>query len=176
MATEQIKKIIPYTVILLASVYFYFLASQFGVVVRGGNLGPDFWPKLLLGLTMATCVYEIVKTALSPPNKKLSGECVKEEAETPKQYPRLLIIGIVMTVAYVYFLSILGFTLCTFLYLTLFMIVGRYRKIWVIAANSIIGTILFVFLFMKVVYVSLPIGEGPFQQFSLMIFNILGIK
>jgi putative tricarboxylic transport membrane protein len=176
MATEKIKRIILYAVILLVCVYFYFLASQFGGVARGGNLGPDFWPKMLLGLTMAACVYEIAKTALFQPSKKPEDSSVKEKAEAPRQYPGLLAIGIIMTVAYVYFLNILGFTLCTLLYLALFIVVGRYRNTWVIAANSIVGTILFVFLFMKVVYVSLPIGEGPFQQFSLLLFKMMGIK
>ena len=73
MATEKIKRIIPHSVILLISAYFYFLASQFGVVARGGNLGPDFWPKLLLGLTMATCVYEIIKNILFNQNKMEGG-------------------------------------------------------------------------------------------------------
>jgi putative tricarboxylic transport membrane protein len=81
-----------------------------------------------------------------------------------------------MTVAYVYFLNTLGFILSTLLYLALFMVVGRYRKVWVIAANSVIGTVLFAVIFMKVVYVSLPLGEGPFEQFSLLVFTMLGIK
>ena len=80
-----------------------------------------------------------------------------------------------MTVAYV-FLKRPRFHPLHLLYLALFMFVGRYRKVWVIAVNSAIGTLLFVFLFMKVVYVSLPIGEGPFQKFSLIVFNIMGIK
>jgi putative tricarboxylic transport membrane protein len=176
MAMEKIKRIIPYGVVLLVSAYFYFLASQFGVVTRAGNLGPDFWPKLLLGLTMAACLYEIVKTILFQRGKVLEDDAGEEKAETPKRYPGFLIIGTLMTVAYVYFLNILGFILCTFLYLALFMVVGRYRKVWVIAANSVIGTILFAVIFMKVVYVSLPVGEEPFQQFSLLVMKMLGIK
>jgi putative tricarboxylic transport membrane protein len=176
MAMEKIKQIIPYAVGLLVSAYFYVLACQFGVVTRAGNLGPDFWPKLLLGLTMAACLYEIAKIALFHRGKALEDDAGEEKAEAPKRYPGLLLIGTVMTVAYVYFLNILGFILCTFLYLALFMVVGRYRKVWVIAANSGIGTLLFVVIFMKVVYVSLPLGEGPFQQFSLLGLKMLGIK
>ena len=175
MAMEKIKRIIPYAVVLLVSVYFYFLAAQFGVVTRRGNLGPDFWPKLILGLTMATCMYEIAKTLLFH-RGKAEDDGAEKKAEAPKRYPGLLIIGTLMTVAYVYFLNILGFILCTLLYLALFMVVGRYRKVWVIAANSVIGTVLFAVIFMKVVYVSLPFGEGPFEQFSLLVFTMLGIK
>lgn len=173
---DKIKRIIPYAVVLLFSVYFYVLASRLGAVTKAGNLGPDFWPKLLLGLTMAACLYEIAKAALFHRGKALVDDAGEEKAEAPKRYPGLLIIGILMTVAYVWFLDLLGFILCTLLYLALFMVVGRYRKVWVIAANSVIGTLLFVVLFMKVVYVSLPIGVGPFQQFSLLVMKMLGIK
>jgi putative tricarboxylic transport membrane protein len=176
MAMEKIKWIIPYVVVLLVSAYFYVLAGRFGFVARAGTLGPDFWPKLLLGLTMAVCLYEIAKTALFHRGKELEDDAGEEKAGAPQRYPGLLIIGTLMTVAYVYFVSILGFILCTFLYLVLFMVVGRYRKVWVIAANSVIGTILFVVIFMKAVYVSLPLGQGPFQQFSLLILKMLGIK
>ena len=63
MAAEKLKKIVPYVIILLVSLYFYHLAGHFRFSAKPGNLGPDFWPKLLLGLTMAACFYEIIKTA-----------------------------------------------------------------------------------------------------------------
>jgi putative tricarboxylic transport membrane protein len=176
MTIEKIKRIIPYAVVFLISAYFYVLAGRFGFVAKAGNLGPDFWPKLLLGLTMAVCLYEIAKTALFHRRKAPEDGAGEEKAEVSKRYPGLLVIGTLMTVAYVYFVNILGFILCTFLYLALFMVVGRYRKVWVIASNSVIGTVLFVVIFMKAVYVSLPLGQGPFQQFSLLILKILGIK
>ncbi len=176
MDMVKIRRIIPYVVVLIVSVYFYILASRFEFVAKAGNLGPDFWPKLLLGLTMAVCLYEITKTAFFYRGTAPENGIDKEKEATPKKYPGLLVIGTALTVAYVYFVSILGFILCTFLYIILFIIVGRYRKPWVITANGIVGTGLVVFIFMKVVYVSLPLGQGPFQQFSLLVMNMLGIK
>jgi hypothetical protein len=176
MVMEKIRRLIPYAVVLIISAYFYVLAGRFEFVAKAGNLGPDFWPKLLLGLTMATCLYEIAKTAFFCRGTAPKNGNDKEKEATPKKYVGLLLIGTVLTVAYVYFVSILGFILCTFLYIILFIIVGRYRKPWVIAANGIVGTVLVVFTFMKAVYVSLPLGQGPFQQFSLLVLNVLGIK
>jgi hypothetical protein len=176
MATEKIRRIIPYAFVLIASAYFYVLAGRFEFTVKAGNLGPDFWPKLLLGLTMAVCLYEIAKTAFFCRVTASENGIDREKEATPKTYPGLLVIGTVLTVAYVYFVSILGFILCTFLYIVLFIIVGRYRKPWVITANGIVGTVLVVFIFMKAVYVSLPLGQGPFRQFSLLIMNMFGIK
>jgi hypothetical protein len=179
MTTEKSKRIIPYVIILLVSLYFYYLAGQFRYSAKPGNLGPDFWPKLLLGLTMAACFYEIIKTAfflrIAPPKDEAGGQPAKEESKK-KTYPGLLVIGAVMTVAYVYFVTTLGFILSTFLYFALFMIVGRYRKVWAILVNSVVGTLVLVLIFMKLVYVSLPLGQEPFSSVSLFVLKLMGIK
>jgi putative tricarboxylic transport membrane protein len=179
MAAEKAKRIIPYVIILLVSLYFYYLAGQFRFSAKPGNLGPDFWPKLLLGLTMVACLYEIIKTAfflkIAPPKKTAEEQSAKAESKK-KTYPGLLVIGIAMTVAYVYFVTTLGFILCTFLYFALFMIVGRYRKIWAILANSAVGTLVLVVIFMKIVYVSLPLGQEPFSGVTFFVLRMLGIK
>lgn len=178
MALEKIKKIVPYVLILLVCLYFYHLAGQFRFSAKAGHLGPDFWPKLLLGLTMAACLYEIIKTAFflkAAPQKETEGE-QPAKAAAKRTYPVLLVIGAVMTVAYAYFVTILGFIICTFLYFALFMIVGRYRKPWAILANSVIGTLALVVIFMKIVYVSLPPGQEPFSAVTFFILSLMGGK
>jgi putative tricarboxylic transport membrane protein len=179
MAVEKLKKIVPYVLILLMSLYFYYLAGQFRFSAKPGNLGPDFWPKLLLGLTMVACLYEIIKTAFFlkvASSKKAAEEQPAKEENKKKTYPGLLVIGIAMTVAYAYFVTTLGFILCTFLYFVFFMIVGRYRKIWAILANSVVGTLVLVVIFMKIVYVSLPLGQEPFSGVTFFFLRMLGIK
>lgn len=184
MALYKVKKIAPYVIISLAALYLYSLANTFEYVARAGNLGPDFWPKAILVLTMVICLYEIVKNVFSSPIN-VDGEEAKAETgagdnsdakETKRSYTALLLIGIVMTMAYVFFVEILGFLLCTFLYLVLFMYLGRYRRVLVILANSFIGTLLTAIIFMKVVYVSLPHGKGPFAAIELFVLNLMGIK
>jgi putative tricarboxylic transport membrane protein len=179
MAAEKAKRIIPYVIILLVSLYFYYLAGQFRFSAKPGNLGPDFWPKLLLGLTMVACLYEIIKTAVFlkiAPSKEAAGEGSAKAESKKKTYPGLLVIGIVMTVAYAYFVTTLGFIICTFLYFALFMIVGRYRKPWAIMANSVVGTLVLVVIFMKIVYVSLPPGQEPFSVVTFFVLSLMGGK
>ncbi|MEW6665293.1 MAG: tripartite tricarboxylate transporter TctB family protein [Thermodesulfobacteriota bacterium] len=180
MSTEKIKRAIPYVAIFLASAYFYSLANRFQFMARPGHLGPDFWPKLLLGLTMAACLYEVIKTFFFLKADTVPQPTTKETADermtAKRSYPGLLTIGILMTLAYVYLVRFLGFTLCTMLYFALFMLVGRYRKPWAILANSMVGTLILVFIFMKIVYVSLPLGYGPFSTFSLLVTRMMGVK
>ncbi|RJR50593.1 MAG: tripartite tricarboxylate transporter TctB family protein [Desulfobacteraceae bacterium] len=179
MNAENVKKAAPYVVIFFACAYFYYLADQFRYAARPGHLGPEFWPKALLGMTMAVCLYEVIKTAFRRRAESISPSTHKkiETAKTKKKiYPALLILGVVMTVAYVSLVSLLGFALCTFLYFAAFMFVGRYRNTWAILGNSVIGTLVLLFIFMKIVYVSLPLGQGPFSTFSLFIMGLMGIK
>jgi putative tricarboxylic transport membrane protein len=185
--TNRIRKALPYALLLTGAGYFYHLATGFDFIAPGGRIGPDFWPKAVLGLLIASCAYALVKIVFfdrSPPD--LSGVLQdimqaapaekSQAAEEAGPFPQLLAAGIVLTVAYVFLIDKLGFFLCTFLYLAAFMYVGRYRRLGVIIATAFLGSLAFVFVFMKVVYVSLPLGEAPFASVSLLLMHLLGIR
>src|SRR5689334_25134551 len=60
--------LIPYAVLLGAAAYLYANAGSFGAVARAGELGPDFWPRAVLGLLMLVCAGAIVRgLAFAPP-------------------------------------------------------------------------------------------------------------
>jgi putative tricarboxylic transport membrane protein len=98
------------------------------------------------------------------------------EAPPERTYPRLLIAGIVLTVAYVLSIERLGFFLCTFAYLAAFTWIGRYRRPLVVLASSLAGSLAFMFVFMKVVYVSLPLGQEPFSQVTFLLMRLMAIR
>lgn len=185
--TNRIRKALPYALLLAGAGYFYHLATGFEFVAPGGRIGPDFWPKAVLGLLIASCAYALVKILFfdrSPADLSgvLQDIMQAAPAEQPPAgeeagpFPHLLAAGIVLTVAYVLLIDKLGFFLCTFLYLAAFMYVGRYRRPGVIIATGFLGSLAFVFIFMKVVYVSLPLGAAPFASVSLLLLQLLGIK
>lgn len=188
----RLKAQAPYVVVLLISGFLFYRATQFGFDASGGRIGPNVWPKIILGLTMLTCVYEIVKNLLfsgdqheipgvldsiveeSPAGQTPPSDAVPLAAQ-PRTFPRLLLAGAVMTVAYALLVERLGFFLCTALFLGGFMWVGRYRRPGVIVVTSLLGSFAFMFLFMKIVYVSLPLGIGLFEQISIALMKLMGI-
>lgn len=188
MIKTRLKTIIPHSIVLAVAAALYAVAGQFDFTSRAGRLGPDVWPKALLLLLMLTCVFEIVKTlACKKCDDEIEGllELVKEEsaeshhdvpAEAPAVYLHLLLTGIGLTVAYVYLIDRLGFFLDTLAYMVLFMIVGRYRNPRIVLAVGLLGSLAFMFVFMKIVYISLPIGEAPFSAVSLTLMRLMGIK
>jgi putative tricarboxylic transport membrane protein len=56
------------------------------------------------------------------------------------------------------------------------MVTGRYYRSRVVLLSSVLGSLAFVFVFMKVVYVSLPLGVGPFKTLSVSLLALLGIR
>jgi putative tricarboxylic transport membrane protein len=191
---SKTRRIVPYVIVLLIAVYLYYVTTQFEFMARPGHLGPDFWPKTLVILIMVTCLYEIVKQAFAKGQADVGSvldEIIEEstvehpeagavEHETfaaeEKKYRHLLIIGIALTIAYVLLFDVLGFFLDTFLFLALFMYVGNYRRIGVILITSLIGSLVYMFIFMRVVYVSLPIGIEPFSAVSLFLMRLMGVS
>lgn len=178
----------PYVLVGAAAVYLFLVAAQIEFQRRGANLGPDFWPKLILALVVATCVYEIVKIALFGGRKDVSGvlgELVEESARehgdagpAPETKPRpaLLVAGMALTAFYVWAIQKLGFFLATAPYVAIFIALGGYRRWGVNAVVSVAGTFAMMFFFMKVVYVSLPIGQEPFAQLTFWLMRLMGIR
>ena len=184
---ERLQRALPYLVVLAAATWLLILTNRLEFNASGGRIGPDFWPRAILVMAMITCAWEIGKTFLVGHKKSdlagVLGTVVKdnpdwEEPEEPEsvRHPRLLLAGIGLTVGYLFAIETLGFFLCTALYLGLFMWIGRYRRVGVIVTTSLVGSLAFVFMFMKVVYVSLPLGTGPFAQVSFLLMRVLGIK
>ena len=136
---------------------------------------------------MLTCAFQIVKILFfDDAGEQVPGvlESIIEEAPAGEvvdtapesRYPHLIVGGIVLTVAYVLLIERLGFFLCTFAYLAAFAWIGRYRRPLVVLASSLVGSLLFMFVFMKVVYVSLPLGQEPFSQVTFLLMRLMGIR
>jgi len=181
------SKSLPYVIVLAIVSFLYFRATKIDFVAPGGRIGPDVWPKAILALAALACLYEIAKNllfgkwvrdmtgVLGSVLKDVPAQDVPGETESAA-YPHLLWIGIAMTILYVVLIETLGFFLCTAIYLALFMWVGRYRRPGVIVATSLVGSLAFMFMFMKVVYVSLPLGTEPFAQVSFALMRLMGIR
>lgn len=184
----RFRRIVPYALVGVAAGYLYYVAANFQYHARAGVLGPDFWPKALLALVIASCLYEIVMTLAFDRRDDVGGvleEIVEESAEEHgetaaaapvESHPYLLLGGMALSALYVWAVTKLGFFTATVPYLAAFIALGGYRRWGVIAAVSVGGALVLLFFFMKVVYVSLPIGQEPFAQVTLMLMKLMGIR
>jgi len=88
---------------------------------------------------------------------------------------RKLAVGIALIVLYVLATPVVGFPLATVAFIVAFMGLCGTRSVAALGANALIGTVLLLYLFIKLVYLPLPKGEGPFEAVSLALYRALGI-
>jgi len=184
-------RVIPYAGVGAGAAYLYYVAAHFEFNARAGTLGPDFWPKAILALIVATCVFKIAAVLMARGGaSEVAGvldDMIEESAgkhiaagppiaPVATSHPYTLIAGMSLTACYVIFIQRLGFFVATVVYLVLFIVLGGYRRWGIIAAVSVAGALLLLFFFMKVVYVSLPIGQGPFAAVTLALMQVMGIR
>ena len=185
---RALVRVLPYALVGSFAAWLFYAATQIDFHRRPGTLGPDVWPKLILGLMLAICVYEVVRLLASPRWRggaagvlqemvERTGQAHPDAAEpaAPKSLP-LLLGGIALTAAYVWLIQRLGFVLATAPYVFAFIALGGYRRWLANAVTSTLGTLAMMFFFMKVVYVSLPIGAEPFAQVTIALMRLMGIR
>jgi putative tricarboxylic transport membrane protein len=172
----------PYAIILGVSAYLYDLALHFDYQKVPGRIGPDAWPRIILVLLMVICAYQVLRFSLRRKPRELEGALRQLEAEVdpalvnpPGEHARLAWAGIALTFVYLLALERIGFFSASVVYLLLLMFVGGYRRPIAALAISLATSLAFVFIFMKIVYVSLPLGHGPFLDLSVGVMRMLGI-
>jgi putative tricarboxylic transport membrane protein len=185
---NRLRRAAPYVIVGIGAAYLYYVASNFDFHRRAGTLGPDFWPRAILVLTIAACVYEVIRIAITRSGAQVGGvleDIVERSADQQadfgaevqiEKHPLLLLAGMIATLAYVALVQTFGFFLSTAVYLAAFLLLGGYRRWGVLAATSVVGALALMFIFMKLVYVSLPIGTAPFSEVTLLLMKLMAIR
>jgi len=155
---------------LVASVVLLVLAGDLDRFGRQGQLGPGFWPKVvLIGLSLA-CLAKLVGDWRAG----RSGSSMAVTAAPPVARGTLA-LAVLLIVLYVFVTPLLGFPLATAAFIACFMALAGARTAGKIAATAVIGTVGLLYLFVRVVYLPLPKGDGPFEALTVGLYRALGI-
>lgn len=177
MPNGAIRNAFPYVVGLAVAAVLFHFARGIDYTPRPGMLGPDFWPKMAIGLMAVVCLFEIVRSfaGLRTATQGVAEELEKDEdEENAPKFRRLLIGGIVLVTVYALVVESLGFLLSTFLFLVAFMYLGRYRNHVAVWSVSIGITAVAALVFIRFAYVSLPRGVPPFDAVTDFVRVALG--
>lgn len=179
----------PYAVVLAVAAALLHVANGFDFAPRPGALGPDVWPKAILLAAVAVCVWQLAAALIRRDGASTAPGLLTElasrqswpdaPAETvaqPQGHPARAAAGMAATVAYVALVTRLGFFVATALYIASFLAIAGYPRRGVIAIVSIGGSLVLMFVFMKLVYVSLPLGEGAWASVMLYLMNVMAIR
>ena len=182
-----LRRAVPYAAVMVVGAYLYWLALHFEFPSVPGRLGPDAWPKMVLGLLLLTCLVGLVNSfrrADAPMDGGgagegrpvlLPGDIANEEDAGPSRYG-LVGMGFALFLVYPVALEYLGFPIATFLLMALFMLVGQWRNVPGILLTSLLATLVLFYIFRGIVYVSLPLGTGRFQEFTLWLAQLLQMR
>jgi putative tricarboxylic transport membrane protein len=184
--TRRLARAAPYVVLLALAGWFYALAGTFEYVGPADRIGPGFWPRAILALLALLCAYEIAKCLRLGVSESVDGvlqslmqeatEALEPHATRQRPSARRLGAGIGVTLGYVVLVDVLGFFLATAAFLAAFILVGGYRRPALAIAVGVAGAAAMTFVFMKIVYVSLPLGWGPFRSLSLALLWAFGVR
>lgn len=173
------KKTAIYVVVLAAALFLFHAAENFEFEQVGNRIGPNAWPLMILSLLIVVAGYGVLKSLIERrPAVVVHEQAAEEEAllRPPEIYPHLVWLGMAATVGYLIVMPILGFFLSTILFSGILIYVSQYRNTVNIAVLSVLFAVAFLFLFMRIVYVALPIGIEPFARVSLMVMSLIGVR
>jgi putative tricarboxylic transport membrane protein len=177
MNPTLVKRVLPNVVMLSLACFAYYQAESFAVGNENGGVGPDLWPKIVcvvLALTSALGILGAFFAVDVPPNGE-PGEAAEALPAVPETHPWLVWIGVAAIGLYVGALPTLGFLCATTIFATALLVIGGMRRWALVPIVGVVLAIAFTIIFMKIVYVALPLGEGPFKEVSLLAFRLLGI-
>lgn len=174
---RRLQAALPYVVVLAAGLFLYYRADHFDFERVSGQIGPGAWPKLILLLMLATALWGIVSALRG--SKPAAEDAEAEEAEQlvrpPEVHPFRVWIAVAITVIYLFLLPVLGFFLATVGYSCALMLLGEFRRPLSLALLSLGIGLFFMFTFMRVVYVALPLGIAPFNHVSFALMAAMGV-
>src|SRR6185312_7754753 len=102
MGKTALRQTLPYVVGLIISGILYNYAQQIDYTPRQGDLGPDFWPKVTIGVMALICLGQQTPGTAETFEKE-------EEEEVAEKHPWMLGGGIVLVLTYAVVVTTLGF-------------------------------------------------------------------
>jgi len=151
-------------VIFLFSCIFYVEAGKFRQLKAIEQIGPDFWPHIvLLCLGVLSAVVFIMDLV-----KKEAGD---DSIDLPdKEGRNRLVIGGAVILLYIALLAYVGFAVLTPFFMAGFMVILGERRKWFIALTAVLFTALVVVIFSGFFYIAIPRGMGIFRSVSLFFY------
>jgi putative tricarboxylic transport membrane protein len=173
-----IERVVPYVLVFCVAAFLLYRAENFEFTASVDQVGPDSWPKLILYMIMATSAFEGIRRLLTARSVQ-SGSPIIAVTESPFEREqadmRIVLTCVAASLVYLALFEIVGFFLDTVVFVLSLIWIGDFRRFWTALAISIVTTLLFMLVFLRVIYVALPIGTGPFEWLSTSLMRLLGV-
>ena len=152
------------------ALYLYFLAGRLDEATLPGQLGPYFWPRAILILLMVSCGIKSYEILFSRKEAETHGEA--GPPLPPVHVPKLAAL-IAVIIGVVFAMDKIGFLLSNFFFLLVFLFLTGLRRKFLLLFISGAGTLVLLYLFVKVVYLPLPKGMWFFDDITIFLYRLL---
>ena len=154
-----------------AALAFLHVGGDTALVIDEEGFGPDTWPRIMLyGVVASGLLWGVTRW------RQARGEAAaaREEARVEVDALRLG-IGVLAIAGYGAAMVYIGFAFATLLFLTSWFVLGGMRRVLPLMANSVLGTLALLYLFLSVAYLPLPRGVGSMDTLTVNLYRLLGI-
>ena len=150
-----------------AAVVLLLASRGLGDIAPPGQLSPAFWPRLVLAGLALACLVKAGQEARAGTASAVPGP--------PPLARGRLAAAIAGVVLYVLATPWLGFPLANALFIAGFMVLCGARGPVLVGLNAVTGTVALLYVFVKLVYLPLPKGAGPFEDLTIGLLRALRI-
>lgn len=193
MILDFVRRAAPFMMVFGVGVWLWTVANDFAISTTLGRAGPDLWPKIILVLLIGAALWGVLEAALksrsnndtsilitnatrSAGHEEDARKDLEGDAADGEKRPAFAMLGIASMLGYVAVIPYLGFIVSTFLLLLAIMTFAGYEKRLRATLIAAIGAFVFFIVFQRLVYVSLPMGAGPFRDLTLALMALLGVR
>ena len=172
------ERVLPYAMVFCVAGFLLYRAENFDFTAQADQTGPDSWPKLILYMLMATSAFEFVRRLLTARRQNpapVTAPAVVTPFEREPADMRIVFTCVAASVVYLLLFEIVGFFCDTVVFVFALSWIGGFRRFWAALAISLTTTLLFMLVFLRVIFVALPIGIGPFETLSTGLMRLLGV-
>jgi len=179
---SKLRLVLPHGLLLVATLFLYWAATRIDANVGAGRIGPNAWPKAIIVLMGLLCAWEMARRLAmrrrdgAVPAGSTGARAGDEPQSAPAMHWGKLAAGAGLVFGYVIAVPWLGFFVATAAFLSAFPWCGGMRRPVLTAALGLAGGLALVVVFMRVAYISLPLGEGPFRALSLALLSAIGVS
>jgi putative tricarboxylic transport membrane protein len=140
-----------------------------------GGPGPGFFPRVLLAVLGVSALIGLAREVVRRrPGRSASTSVALEDDGGPTDVRRALFAaGLVL--GYVAATALVGFVLASTVFVATFLWLSGHRSWWRLVAVAGVAPLVLAYVFVKVVYIALPTGLGPFDAVTVALYAVFGI-
>ena len=154
--------------IFLGSIYLFNASRSFPRFQLADKLGPAIWPQCLLAATIVLAGVLLIRNVIELLNSRTRARASTETSQKPATLSLLLVM--LLSLAYSVALEYLGFLISIIFFQVILLYILRIRSAFTLILFPLGLTAAFYVIFVKLLDLLFPRGEGIFLYFSRLFY------